>query len=917
MAIETGKIQGKVVDENGEGLPGVKITARSPSLQGTRSTLSLKNGDFHFPLLPAGKYALTFILEGFATVIQENVIVRLGRVTDLTISMKMSEIKEEIVVTASSPLIDKTSIDTSFSLSSSDLEKIPIQNRTIVDVTKFTPGVTGVRINSRRGTATEGQPSFRGEGEEGNSWIVDGLSISGVRLKNSGMQINFDSIEEIQIISDSFSPEYGSAFGGIINMVTKSGSNDYRGEFSLVFKDMHLQSARKDQLSVVSEPDYFSNYNWFFNFGGPLIKDKLWFFLSDNFYADTEQTKAVAVDYLPVPGGKKSLYSNNFFIKLSYALTNSHNFSLTSITNKSFGQKGGTGIPDLIEKDHFSDFILRVNYKGILNSSTFVEAGLGHITRDSLKEPIDKDIGPAQYYVEDLARNLHNSYGNVTDDQKRLDFNIKITKYADTKTLGHHEINLGFEYYNFSSTFGVDFSGKDEDLFPGNGFDSGTKYYFTSWKEGARTPTFFYEYGVFNFINSARGISLYFKDKITWNRFTIMAGFRSQTQLCLDNNNKKLWSWSLADFLSPRLSLSIDLTGDGKNVFKFGWGRFSDPITTMPLGLLNSGAGLTFRTYRWNGIFNPLESEIHNPSNWIFENEQKTQPFEIASGLKPNFLTRYLIEFDRRLGEDWAFYARYVRAKAEDLLEVLAVFDRSTGYKFLYDNFEYKRRNYQGLEFTITGKIGPRFFLNASYSHSFAKGTNPGQTETGSWSQEEGSTNYIGLFGNHIYIPDLPDLREIKEYYDWALGGLGGRGIGDEGWYGKLPYSVDHNIKLNTLYIAPYGLALSVAFEWISGYYWEKLGYVPFFGGYYAFPEGRGSQKTPSHFYLDAGFEKEFKLQSFRLPQTMALILRVDIINLLDSQKPISYVKEDIPIFGQIWGRQQPRQARISVKLKF
>ena len=919
QAIETGEIQGKVQDEKGIGLPGVEITAFSPNLQGVRTILSSKTGEFRFPLLPVGNYTLSFKLEGFNSLVQKNVVVRLGMVTSLKVQMELSEIQEEIVVTAESPLIDKTSTDTSYRLNSKDLEKIPTQNRTVVDVVKYTPGVSGVRVNTRRGIAKEGQPSFRGEGEEGNNWIIDGLSVTGVRLRNSGMKINLDSIDEIQIISDPFSPEFGSAYGGIINMVTKSGSNDLKGEFSLIFMDENLQSSPQEQLSVVSEPEYFSNYNWYFNLGGPLIKDKLWFFISDNLFSDTEQTKDSYLDYFFIPGGKKTTRNNNLFAKLTYALNSHHNLSFTTVYHKFLGQKGGTGIPDLFEEKHFTDAIFRVNYKGILNSSTFIEAGLGGVKRDSFIEPADKNLGPAQYYIQDLAQNFHNSYGNVTDDQKRLDFNFKVTKYIETETFGRHELNFGFEYYTFSSEFVVDFSGKDEDLFPHNGFDSGTKYYFDSWRDGKGTPTFFYEYGEFNFINSARGIGLFFKDKISWNRFTLMAGFRSQTQLCLDNKGEKLWSWNLNDFLSPRLSLAVDLTGDGVNILKLGWGRFSDLITTMPLGLLNSGAGLTFRTYEWQGPSNPSETEIHNPSNWIFKNEQKSQPFEIAKGLKPNFLTRYLIEFDRKLGKDWVFKARYIRTKAENLLEVLAVFDPETKYKFLYDNFEYKRRNYQGLELELSGKIGANFFLNASYCTSSAKGTNPGQSEAGSWAQEEGSTNYLGLFGNHIFVPDIPEFEKIKEEVDRDLGGLGGRGIGDEGWYGKLPYSVDHNFKLNFTYLAPYGLIFSTAFEWISGYHWEKLGYVPFFGGYYSFPEGRGIFETPSHSYLDIGLEKEFRLKSLGkgLSQGLTLALRLDTFNVLNSQRPISYVKEDIPIFGKIWGRQQPRQARLMIRLKW
>jgi len=914
---ETGEIKGQVQDSQGNRLPGVEISIEGENLQGSRTVISSQEGEFRFPLLPIGKYTLSFYLKGFAPHVQENVIVRLGRVTEIVLTMKESKLEEKVFVTASAPLIDKTSADTSYYLNSRNLEMLPGQNRTLVDAVKFTPGATGVRMNSRKGTSDEGQPSFRGEGQEGNNWIVDGLCISGVRLRSSGIRLNFDSIEEIQVISDPFSPEYGSAYGGIINMVTKTGGNDLSGEFSLVFMDKNLQSPRLDQLSVISQPDYFSNYNGYFNIGGPIIKDKLWFFVSDNVFSDSVQTRDASYDYLFVPGGEKSTLANNLFTKFTYAFSSSHNLSATAVFQKSLGHKGGIGIPDLYERKDFADYIFRVNYKGILNSTTLLEAGLGYIDRDQLIHPLDDNLGPSMYYIEDLGRNINNSYGEVMDDQSRLDFSVKFTKYFDIENFGKHEINMGFEYFDFSSRFSVDFTGKDEDIFPGNDFEAGTKYYFSTWRESQQIPTFLYEYGVFDFINSSRGIGFYFDDKVTWNRVSFMVGLRSQAQLCLDNNKDKLFGWGIVDFLSPRLSLTFDITGNSKNVIKLGWGRFSDIITTMPLGLLNSGAGLKFRTYRWQGGTSPKPSDLHDPSNWTFENEQKSQTFEIASGIKPNFLNRYLIEYDRRIGSHWAFTARYVRSKADNLLEVLAVFDPVEQYKFLFDNFEHKRRDYSGLEFELNGKIGSCLFLNTSYSHSSAKGTNPGQSETGSWSQEEGSTNYLGLFGNHLFIPDIPELTEIKNYYDWALKGLGGRGIGDEGWYGKLPYSVDHNFKLLMVFLAPYGINISTGFEWISGYYWEKMGYVPYFGGYYSFPETRGSRKTPSHYYLDLGIEKEIPLKNIGFSLPASSVFRIDVLNVLNSQKPVSYVKEDVPIFGEVWGRQQPRQARISIKIKW
>jgi hypothetical protein len=917
FAIETGEIRGRILDEDGAGLPGVEVTAAGPNLQGKRVTLTSEKGAFDFPLLPVGTYSLSIRIEGFDPAVQDNIIVRLGQVTSVLIVLKPSEIRNEVTVTAQAPLLDKTSSDTSFNLTSEDLARLPAQNRTVVDAVKFAPGAAGVRMNTRTGIATEGQPSFRGEGQEGNTWIVDGLAVSGIRLRDSGVPLNVDAIDEIQIISDPFNPEFGSAYGGVINMVTKRGGNDWSGEFSLLFKNKNLQAAKKDQLSVVSDPSYFSNANWFANLGGPLVKDKLWFFLSGNLYSDTSETEDAVFDYLAVPAGKKTTRLGNFFAKLSGALGPRHTLSLTTIVRDSLGQKGGTGIPELYEEKIFTDTMARLNYKGILNSTTFIEAGAGGIRRKLFTTPLDGDLGPAMYTIEDLGRSINNSYGDVTDDEERLDFSLKLSKHVDSRDFGKHDLSLGLEYYRMSSDFRVDFTGQDEDFLPGDGFDAGTKYYFDTWRDGRGTPTVYYEYGPFNFLNSASGIGVFFRDRLTLGRMTVMIGLRSQTQRCLDDAKGELWSWGIGDFLSPRLTLTYDLGGDGKSILRLGWGRFSDLISTMPLGLFNSGAGLTFRTYRWAGPDEPSEAERLDPANWTFQNEQALQAFEVDPGIKPNFLTRYLAEFGRQLGPDWAAKVRLVHTNAKNLLEVLAVLDPETLYRFLYDNFELKRRDYTGVELEINGSLGSRLFLNASYAYGLARGTNPGQTETGSWSQEEGSTNFLGLFGNHLYVPDTPEYEDEKAWVDWQLGGLGGRGIGDEGWYGRLPYSVTHDVKINLAWSAPWGITGSAAFEWLSGYPWEKLGYVPFFGGYYSYPEGRGTNTTPAHAFLDLSFEKAFALGSLPLLGEAGLRIRADMFNLLNSQRPVSYVKEDIPVFGSVWGRQQPRQARVMLSFGF
>jgi hypothetical protein len=199
--------------------------------------------------------------------------------------------------------------------------------------------------------------------------------------------------------------------------------------------------------------------------------------------------------------------------------------------------------------------------------------------------------------------------------------------------------------------------------------------------------------------------------------------------------------------------------------------------------------------------------------------------------------------------------------------------------------------------------------FNASYTWSEAKGTNPGQFELGFWSGTAGSAYEAGVFGDRMKLPDGHPYKDVADFY---FSGLGGEDYGDEGWYGFLPYSVDHQVKILGTYFAPYDFIISAYIEYLSGYHWEKKGYSAGYGDYYLFPEGRGGRTTPGHMYVDLSLEKDFAL-----PRGFILGLRLNVFNILNSQRPISFVKADTALFGEVWGRQEPRWLQLQAILKF
>jgi hypothetical protein len=904
-AQQTGEIRGKVTDQGIEALPGVAITARSPNLQGMRTALSDKNGNFRLPLLPVGTYSLTFELAGFEKLTLEGQDVHLGFTASISVILKIAALKEEVTVTAPNPLIDKTNTDNSYRLRGDDLARIPTQARTIEEVVSYTPGVTGVKASTIAGTGT-GLPSFRGEGEAGNDWLLDGLSLKGVQRNDCGVRVNYDAWDEVQIISDGFDPKLGQAQGGFVNIVTKSGGNDFHGEVGVLIQDWHLRAERLGQLSVVSEPDT-SQHLFYGNLGGPIVKDKFWFFISNDFHRTLDDTGPQSIGWLLIPSGKKRSSTDNIFGKLIFTPQKNHTISLSVTYDKLLGQTGGIGLVETYEKTEYTDYFYRVNYRGILSQSTLLTAAWGQYGRKSATEPLDGDYGPPSYFWQDIAQKTNNSLMGSLDRERKIDFSLEITHYLDAGRWGNHEASAGFIYYNNRYEGDHTFTGLDFDPWKGNGFDNGVSIYWAT----PGIPLSLYEQGPGNTNNSTKGFGFFVSDRFTIGRFSFMFGIRAETQKVFNDMGETLWSWGLGDFLVPRFSIAVDLLGDGNNVLKFSYGQFTNTITTEWLPFFNRSFQWSVRGYNWIGGANPTGAQLQDPLNWefFFEQSAEATPEEVDPKLKPNTTTKFLLEFDRNIAPNWALKIRGIYSYSRNLTNDVAIFDPVTLVKFIFTNFELKKRDYRAIEVEVNGKVADRFMLNASYTWSQAKGTNPGNVEWETWAMLGSSGYEGGAFGAHPYVPEGDPAKEL---IDTLFQGLGGRGIGDEGWYGFLPYSVDHMAKILCTYLAPYGFSISASFEYLSGYHWEKKGFSPLLGGYWTFPEGRGGRMTPAHTYVDLAVEK-----NFRLKYGMTLGLGLNIYNLLNSQKPISFVKEDTALFGQVWGRQLPRWLQFKFSIGF
>ncbi len=930
-AQQTGEIKGRVTDGSGEALPGVSITARSPSLQGLRTMVTDPSGGFWLPLLPVGTYDLTFELPGFEKLTMAGSQVRLGLSSSLSVVMKPSAVNAEVTVVASNPLIDKSKADTSYRLNSEDLALAPTQARTIAEIVNLTPGVTGVRTNTVTGganpnwipalTTESGLPGFRGEGNGANNWLVDGLSTKGAAYGDPGVRLNYDAWEEVQIVADGFAPEMGHGVGGFINIVTKSGSNAFHGQLGGLIQGAGLRAERKPQMSSISVPET-SLGQYFGNLGGSIIKDRLWFFFSDNLFSNIDRNEEQTLVWLTVPAARKRVATNNVFGKVTLTPFVNHTVSFSGTFEDLLDHAGGIGAPETFTKTDYTRYSLRLNYRGILSPNTVLTAAWGRNRNEYEIRPLSGDFGPAPYHWQDIGQDTNNAGFSQWALERRTDLSVGLIQYLDLGRFGSHEIKVGGSYYNYGKTESWHWTGLDiDEKWPDDGYDNGC---LITWA-GPGNPLSLVEYAVGEADDTTHGFGFYAEDNAVLGRFSFMLGLRTDTQQVFNDAGKEVWSWGVGDFLQPRATVAWDIAGNGRNVLKFGFGVYSMPLSTSSLPFANTRPLFARCIVPWStAVAYTSESQLKERNSWDWAKAwEQNFLYEVDPALEPNKTFRYLLEFDRQLSSNWAIKVRGIASHSGHLINPISVYDPAAPIliKRVLTNFELKRRNYRGLEVELNGKFPDLLMVNASWTWSRAKGTAAGDFfEPASWDLYFGGLYDSSLFGYHPSMPEGP----LKDYYDRLFAGTGGRGIGDEGWYGILPYSVDHVIKLVATWFAPYGIAVSAGVDYLSGYHWEKKGYSPAATYCVTFlPEGRGARTTPPHMYVDIAVEKDIPLR-----RGLMLGVGLNAYNLLNSQRPVSYFKSGEialsadkivpnPLFGQVWARQLPRWVQLKFSVKF
>ncbi|MDI1243645.1 MAG: carboxypeptidase regulatory-like domain-containing protein [bacterium] len=276
----TGTLQGTVIDPNGAVLSGASVTVRNVNTGFERTVTSNSDGFFTAPLLPLGTYRVSTSANGFSNSVLENVEVTIGNTLSLNIGMKLGGASETVDVTGEADAIDTARTELSTQINQRSVENLPINRRDFSRFALLTPGVSIVQGPDGDEISINGQKGIQ------NNVSIDGADANNPFFgeqrggQRPAFTISLESVKEFQVVPVGASAEFGRSSGGFINAVTKSGTNRYSGSAFLFFRNEALSSQNPDAVDAGLPVEDFTNYQFGGNVGGPIKRDRAFFFVA-------------------------------------------------------------------------------------------------------------------------------------------------------------------------------------------------------------------------------------------------------------------------------------------------------------------------------------------------------------------------------------------------------------------------------------------------------------------------------------------------------------------------------------------------------------------------------------------------------------------------------------------------------------
>lgn len=737
----TGQLRGECVDASGIPVPGVTITATGPNVAGAPTATSDDEGRFLFPSLPPGPYIVTATHSAFLPYRATGLLVVTGGAVTLHIQMRPATGGETVIIEDKAPAVDTQRVSTGVVLSRETMRDIPSDGRSYQGVVGLTPGVTG-----------GGNPHSQGGFSDSNQFYLDGVNSTDPITGTFSLNMNYDAIEEVQVVTGGMDAEYGRSMGGAINIVTRSGGNEFHGDAQLLYSDDTI-TAYKPLEGELPDENY-QNGQIALNLGGPIVKDRLWFFASlegDSYVHATPIDPSIERpdDVALLPRDFKSIY---YFGKLTWTPNASNRIWIqtqgdpTSIKNT---EQSAYTLPEGETTQNQGGYIISLGHlltqgaQGVLQTQLYYQ-------KSNIMFFSNECQGTSVADLPDCIRNLPDAWigsnpGDFTGGQfpygevsfrYRSSVNSSYTRYFDF--LGHHQAKVGITGERLQL----------DDIFPG----ATNVVYNTASGDtldlDTYVPDVLYNYGsefeahLVGYLGSA-----YLQD--VWNpveRLTLRPGVRFDYASLLNDVGENVFSQGT---VAPRFGAAWDASGDGKTNLHASYGRFYETgILDVADRMHGNAPGLT--VYGWDEETQDWGTEpIYASStyNIIFDDIKNPYSDALSLGLSRDVgngwgldLTgtyKYFQNFweDDEVNLIW-------NAEGTDIIGTRNGVDESI-YRIRTPDEAYNK--YSDLAVSVTRQFSDGFSMMGSYTWSRAYGTNGSEGATGIFDNPEQYKYETGL----------------------------------------------------------------------------------------------------------------------------------------------------------------------------
>jgi hypothetical protein len=930
----TGSIAGRVSDPQGLAVPGTTVTVTGP--QGSQTFTADAEGRFNAPFLTPGTYTVRAELQGFKVVEQKNVVVRLGQRVDLPVTMEVGGLTETVEVTGGSPTIDTSTTTVGATINADLLQRVPIGRR-FSDALYIAPGVT----NSGAGAAN---PSIAGGSGLENQYVVDGVNITNtgygalgsysIYHGSLGNGVTYDFVNEIQVKTAGYEAEYGQSTGGVVNVLTKSGTNDFRGSLFGYFRPPALEAEFKqiqtENGAINTAGTETSDAG--FTVGGPIFRDRVFFFGAYNPSWETRTITAPAGFPLESLGEvDRKRHIDSYSGKVSAQIGNGHRLDASFFGDPATGDMGPQRLSSLVRTDtsafsslEYGGHNQTVKYDGVLRPSWLVEATVSRAKNNLVETPSSQTFQMTDTTVVPNIVSGGIGFYEAGNEGVNLQYQAK-----STHIFGGHQIRYGVLYEDIEYNNINQYTGPTFTLSDGQQTSTGGSVQVLTDANIGRI----YRVTRAN-LNPGRSTTQQYTSffaQDTWrigNRLTVRPGIRYEQQKLVGTLDDFTWDGNWA----PRIGATYDVIGNGRSKLYANWGRFFAKVPNdLAARALSADAGVTRADYYDPALTQPIQEGVPAGPNLETRhlNFAGLSPSDFDPDAKSTYLDETLVGFEFEPFTNLNVGARWVHRRFGRILEDVGTVPMAgfflplgcggdEGPACIGDTVEYFITNpgpntpvvpvpgfdisfedaiheYDAIELTAEKRFGNNWGLQTSYRWSRLHGTFEGFFRNDNGQSDPAITS---LF-------DFPTNDPSYAAFAQELGFRGDiRYLGSAG-AGPLPTDRPHQFKLYGNYSMNWGLNLGAGVQMSSGTpltplaanpYYENNGEIP------EAPRGSGIQtvdgfRTRTPVTYDVNLHTDYAV---RLGGARRVVLLADMFNLFNAQRATGYDTDTESSFGAL-----------------